>query len=87
MATSVIANRIYRDPRGQGKFLRLNFELECEDNFHGSDCGTFCVSRDDTFGHFTCDSNGGIVCLSGFTNPSTNCTECVISEGCCKCPC
>ncbi len=39
----------------------------------GPDCG--CTSRDDFTGHFTCDTNGTKVCLPGYQNPETNCTE------------
>lgn len=86
MAISTIT-RTSRDPRGQGKSIRLTFDLECVDDFYGSDCGTFCAARDDALGHFTCDSSGDLICLDGFTDPSTNCTECVLSEGCCECIC
>ena len=64
--------------------LRLSFRVTCTENFYGSDCATFCVERDDELGHYTCDSEGNIVCREGFQNPSTNCTECILAEGCCK---
>ena len=64
--------------------LRLSFRVTCTENFYGSDCATFCVERDDELGHYTCDSEGNIVCREGFQDPSTNCTECILAEGCCK---
>ena len=64
--------------------LRLSFRVTCTENFYGSDCATLCVERDDELGHYTCDSKGNIVCREGFQNPSTNCTECILAEGCCK---
>ncbi len=66
-------------------FFQISFELECGEGFYGSDCGVFCIPRDNDLGHFTCDSNGNIMCLEGFNNTSTNCTQCLLSEGCCKC--
>ena len=66
-----------------GHFV-LSFRVTCTENFFGSDCATFCVERDDELGHFTCDSEGNIVCREGYGNPSINCT-CAVAEGCCKC--
>ncbi len=66
-------------------FFKISFELECGEGFYGSDCGVFCISRNDDLGHFTCDVSGNIECLEGFSNTSTNCTQCLLSEGCCKC--
>ena len=44
----------------------------------------FCSARDDADGHFECDRDGNRVCLEGFRNASTDCTECVPAAGCCK---
>ena len=54
-----------------GHFV-LGFRVTCTENFFGSDCATFCVERDDELGHFTCDSEGNIVCREGYTGE--NCT-------------
>ncbi len=67
-----------------GKFLGINFELECGEGFYGPDCGVLCTSRDDELGHFSCDSSGNSKCLDGFTDTTTNCTQCLLSQGCCK---
>lgn len=68
----------------QDKFLSLSVDLECSENFYGPDCGVKCVGRNDILGHFHCDENGTMVCLDGFNNASTNCTECLLSDGCCE---
>ena len=34
-----------------------------------------CVPRDDLFGHYTCGEGGEIVCLPGFQDPASYCTE------------
>ena len=65
-------------------FFELNFELECVEGFYGTDCGVMCTPREDDLGHYTCDSTGSIECLDGFTDISTNCTQCLPLEGCCK---
>ena len=63
--------------------------IECEANFQGSscedcaanyypegECDVFCVPRDDSGGHFTCNPvTGERECLGGFTDPETNCTR------------
>jgi len=63
--------------------IQLGFRVTCTENFYGSDCVTFCVERDDDLGHYTCDSEGNIICREGYGNPSINCT-CMVAEGCCE---
>lgn len=53
--------------------MRMAVSVRCDANFYGSDCGRYCVPRDDSMGHYTCDGNGNIVCRSGWTNTATNC--------------
>ena len=64
--------------------MDLSFRVSCAEYFYGSDCGTLCVPPDDALGHFTCSSDGELVCLPGYQNPLTNCTECAPAVGCCK---
>lgn len=64
--------------------VHLSFRVSCIENFYGSDCGTFCVEHDDVLGHYTCSSEGEIICLDGYQNPFTNCTECIPAVGCCE---
>lgn len=48
----------------------------CARNYYPSNCSTFCQSRNDSQGHFTCDSDTGhITCLTEFTNLASWCTE------------
>lgn len=53
-------------------------------SFLPSDCSRFCVPRNDADGHYKCDHNGNRVCLEGYRDPTTNCTQCVTATGCCK---
>ena len=69
--------------KGYGK-IALKWRLRCTENHYGSNCATFCMERDDELGHYTCDSEGDIVCREGYQDPATNCTQCVPAEGCCK---
>lgn len=67
-----------------GQFIRLAFRLSCAENFYGDDCTRSCVGRNDDVGHYTCDSNGDVVCLEGFQEESTNCMQCTLAAKCCK---
>ena len=63
--------------------MRLSFRVACAFNYFGLDCNTFCMDRNDTAAHFTCGESGEIVCLQGYQNESSNCTQCAPAEGCC----
>ena len=62
--------------------LDLSFRLTCQRDFYGPDCSVFCVDTNDTRGHYTCSNSGERVCLEGYQNSTTNCTECAPAEGC-----
>ena len=63
--------------------LQLAFRLTCGPDSYGPHC-TYCVDTNDTTGHFTCDPVSGKVCLEGYQNPQTNCTECIPGQNCGK---
>ena len=44
----------------------------------------YCVGRDSVEGHYECDGDGNRVCLEGYQNTSSDCTQCVPSLACCK---
>ena len=69
--------------QGTVSALVSQVSVACEGAFFGADCNTFCIKRDDSTGHFRCGEDGSIVCLSGYQNPETNCTECVPAPNCC----
>ena len=49
----------------------------CAPNYYpANSCTTFCVPRDDNSGHYTCNSDGTIMCNTGYTDTSTNCVTC-----------
>ena len=63
--------------------------IGCDDRFTGVNCDTcvenyypqgictrFCMARNDSLGHYICNSNGEIVCLPGYTDSTTNCVRC-----------
>lgn len=74
---------------GDSGLVTFTFVLrvQCVPFFFGPDCNTFCVGQNDSSGRFECDpTTGAIVCLTGYQNPASNCTDCALAEGCCKSP-
>lgn len=53
--------------------FRAQFKVSCATDYYGNDCTKMCVPRDDSTGHYTCSDAGEIICLDGYTDPSTNC--------------
>lgn len=60
---------------GQGKqiemrsktILTVNFTVQCDKDFYGPLCSTFCVPQDNKIGHYSCDTaTGALVCHSGW---------------------
>ena len=55
--------------------LVLSYSLTCTQNYYGSNCSTYCVPSNN-MSHYNCDlSNGNKICLPGYQNPETDCTE------------
>lgn len=64
--------------------VQLAFRLTCGPDHYGAHC-SYCVDTNDTTGHFSCDPvTGNRVCLEGYQNPLTNCTECIPRQNCGK---
>ena len=57
--------------------VHLRYRIDCQPNFYGRNCATFCVAQnDDVNGHYTCNSaDGSIQCRHGYKNPSNNCRD------------
>ena len=54
--------------------LAMSFQVNCSENYYGSDCTTFCEAVE---GVYNCDGNGSIVCVEENRDPSTRCTQCL----------
>ena len=66
-------------------YIELSYVVNCSKDFYGSDCDMFCVPRNNTFGHFTCnETSGSIICNEGYSNTSVWCTQCVPADTCCE---
>lgn len=65
--------------------LDISFRLTCGEDYYGPEC-VFCMDTNDTTGHYTCDrSTGEKVCLEGYQNSDTDCTECAPHQHCSEC--
>ena len=71
-SSSFTARQAYNGIRGNSR-IELSFKVQCKRNFHGSNCATYCVPRDDNGGHYSCGVNGQRICLSGWSGPSSGC--------------
>ncbi len=47
--------------------ITAELSVECQNNYYGDNCYTYCAGRDDGSGHYGCDENGVRVCLGGYT--------------------
>ncbi|XP_022103223.1 protein jagged-1b-like [Acanthaster planci] len=68
--------------RHNGANARFLYRIRvlCDPNYYDSTCVKFCRSRDDTFGHYSCDANGDKVCHEGWTGE--NCQTAICKQGC-----
>ena len=56
--------------------LIISYEVRCQQNYYSINCSTYCLPSDNSMGHYNCDPfNGNKICLPGYQNPVTNCTE------------
>ena len=54
--------------------MDITVTVRCDSNFYGSHCSIACAPRDDSEGHYTCNSDGKKVCNVGWNDPFYNCT-------------
>lgn len=58
---------------GQYYQIYLEYSSKCALNYYGPDCSKYCMPRDDSSGHYTCSTQGNIVCLPGYHAEEINC--------------
>ena len=52
---------------GSRSSTRILVRVYCDTDYYGADCNTYCVGRDDSGGHYSCDDNtGNKICLAGW---------------------
>ncbi|XP_066519508.1 delta-like protein C [Hoplias malabaricus] len=66
--------------QGEQSVLRYSYYVACDEHYYGDSCSDYCRPRNDTFGHFTCDSTGNRMCVEGWKGDY--CTEPICSSGC-----
>ena len=54
--------------------MDVTVTVRCDANFYGNSCNIACVPRDDSQGHYTCNSHGQKVCNEGWIDPFYSCT-------------
>ena len=60
--------------------LSMRFRVRCSGGYEGPNCD--CLPHnDDVSGHYSCREDGGISCLSGYTNTSNLCRQ---GKSCCR---
>ncbi|KAJ8414569.1 hypothetical protein AAFF_G00037710 [Aldrovandia affinis] len=65
---------------GEQSELRYSYHVVCDEHYYGDSCSDYCRPRNDTFGHYTCDSAGNRACLAGWRGEY--CSEPICSSGC-----
>ncbi|XP_022247406.1 neurogenic locus protein delta-like [Limulus polyphemus] len=62
--------------------MTYSFRVLCEENYYGDACAKLCRPRDETFGHYSCNSKGDKICLPGWTGEY--CSNAICLLGCHK---
>lgn len=61
---------------GKRSCMIVTITLYCGPNFLVPDCRSYCVSRNDSLGHYRCNYvSGRKLCLEGWYDPQTNCVK------------
>ncbi|XP_062872556.1 delta-like protein C [Trichomycterus rosablanca] len=60
--------------------LRYSYHVLCDELYYGESCSDYCRPRDDTFGHYSCDSSGQRICNAGWKGKY--CAEPICLPGC-----
>ncbi|KAI6649065.1 Protein jagged-1a-like [Oopsacas minuta] len=47
--------------------VHVGLKIDCWEAWYGEYCNVYCVRRDDSEGHYECDTNGDKLCLEGWT--------------------
>lgn len=65
---TILPNKTWETHTYNGPAATISYRIRvvCDKNYYGKSCTKFCLPRNDTFGHFTCDENGNKVCMAGW---------------------
>ncbi|XP_034024113.1 delta-like protein C [Thalassophryne amazonica] len=65
---------------GNQSELHYSYHVVCDEFYYGEACSDYCRPRNDTFGHYSCDTSGSRLCLSGWKG--SYCTDPICASGC-----
>ncbi len=55
---------------GYSRTLQFSYQVICLPDYYGPECSVYCVPRDDSSGHYTCDETDGTkICLPDYYGP------------------
>ena len=58
----------------QAACVAMQFKVSCGQYYYTQSCTVYCKAQDDNVeGHYNCNSEGGKVCLTGWSDPDNNC--------------
>ncbi len=67
---------------GYSRTLQLSYQVIClrDLDYYGPECSVYCVPRNDSIGHYTCDESDGMkICLPDYYGPECS-IYCVPSD-------
>ena len=73
----VLPNNTWETHTHNGPAATIVYKLRvvCDEHYYAAKCTKYCMPKDDIMGHYTCDSEGNRVCMSGWRG-----LDCVIRE-------
>lgn len=85
MNLTFITNIYYSTPvKYSGTFgvatITFAYRFYCAENYYGNKCDIYCQPTDSYLGHYYCDFDGQKLCIDGYSNPDSNCTDIQQSE-------
>ncbi|KAI4886490.1 hypothetical protein NFI96_024859, partial [Prochilodus magdalenae] len=82
LITRLATKRTLATGEDSAQDVHYSYHVICDEHHYGDSCSDYCRPRDDTFGHYTCDSTGSRICLEGWNGEY--CTEPICLSGCSK---
>ena len=67
-------NWYFRNETGPVSSMAFGYRILCARDYYGPNCTIYCNARDDSHGHYGCNSHGDKYCLTGWTNINNYCT-------------
>ncbi|KAK4293426.1 hypothetical protein Pmani_033878 [Petrolisthes manimaculis] len=62
--------------------LSYEYRVFCQEHYYGEGCRKWCRPRNDSFGHYVCNTTGDLVCLEGWQGTKNYCITPICRAGC-----